>query len=254
LFCAQLSAQSSPNAPSPQANLTADQLVDQLVENARAYRATLPSLAAHETILSKTSAVVVFGKSAVQAEATMRVMRKTPGGQLEESREFTTVNGKPHAAGKPVALPLTVQGAFDDFPAAFFDRENVPCYSFVLGPHLHPDALLTLSISLSPQAAALSQCKGISAALTAIAQIDPTARQLVHLERTFPAEPEETKARILFMSIDLAPTKIGRTTFWLPTIFNASAVDGKARLEWASHYSDYHQFTATSTILPAPMP
>jgi hypothetical protein len=198
--------------------------------------------------------VVVFGKSAVQAEATMRVTRKAPDGQLEELREFTTVNGKPHPAGKPVALPLTIQGAFDDFPAAFFDRENVPCYSFVLGPHLRPDAPLTLSIRPGPQAAALPQCKAIPADLTAIAQIDPATQQLVHLERTFPAGPEEAKSRMLFVSIDLAPTKLGQTTFWLPATFSANAVSGKDRLQWTSHYSVYHQFTATSTILPVPTP
>ncbi len=219
------------------------------MNNAERYRETLPSLTAHETILSETSEHIVFGKSAVHAEATMRVMRKTSDGSLEESRQITAVNGKPVASNKRVSLPLTISGGFGDFPAMFFTSQHQSCFHFVLAPHLRPDAPLELSISLNPDASTLPQCKPAPTGLTAIARIDPTTHQLIHLEQTFPDGPEAPGFRILFISVDLAPTLVGQNTFWLPTTLVTHAVDGKNRKSWISHYSDYHQFTATSTIL-----
>src|SRR5579859_6822933 len=68
--------------------ITADSLVDQLVENAAVYRATLPSLTARETIVSidAGSWLKLEGAHRAEAEAIMRVTRKTPDGPLEELR------------------------------------------------------------------------------------------------------------------------------------------------------------------------
>jgi hypothetical protein len=252
-ICTQLPAQTPPPSEAQPASQKspADQLVDQLVDNAERYRATLPSLTAHETILSETSETIVFGKSAVHAEATIRVVRKTSGGPLEESRQIIALNGKPIASDKRVGLPLTISGGFGHFPAAFFSPENRPCFNFVLSPRLQHDAPLELSISLNPDASELPQCKPAPTGLAAIARVDPATHQLIHLERTFPDDPEASKSRMLFLSVDLAPTLVGQNTFWLPTTLVARGVNGKNRLSWISHYSDYHQFAATATILPA---
>jgi len=49
----------------------------------------------------------------------------------------------------------------------------------------------------------------------------------------------------------LCAVKVGDDTFWLPTDVMAKGVVGKDRFRWASHYSDYHRYTASAKILPA---
>ena len=95
LLSASGSAQTSPMiSPEPAAaKSAAAELVDQLVENAAFYRATLPSLTAHETIASDAS--IMFYKPHAEAEANVRMVRNKPGGPLVESRQFTMLNGKP---------------------------------------------------------------------------------------------------------------------------------------------------------------
>jgi hypothetical protein len=57
LLCTQAPAQNAPP-------VTADSLVDQLIENVAAYRSTVPSLATHETILSHDSSRLLLLKGA----------------------------------------------------------------------------------------------------------------------------------------------------------------------------------------------
>lgn len=248
LLSAQLPAQTAP--PSPKQPVSAQELVDQLIANAEHYRATLPSLTVHEAILSQTSDTVFFGKSTVQAEATMRVQRKTPGSEMEELRQITIVNGKPVAPNKRVGLPLAIDGGFGDFPARLFTTQHRPCFHFVLVPHAEAGAPLELSITPKYDGAMPSQCNPNPVGMTATARIDPASHQLIHLEQTFSEYPQAPKFHLLFISVDLAPIPMGQNTFWLPTALVARAVEGKSRFSFSSHYSDYHQFTATSTILP----
>jgi hypothetical protein len=85
--------------------------------------------------------------------------------------------------------------------------------------------------------------------LTGIARVDPATHQLTHLEYTTPTQVGHTAP---FGSTDYSPDRIGDKTLWLPAVTAASWAEDNAKvhLHTTIHYSDYHQYTATSTILP----
>ena len=179
----------------------------------------------------------------------MRVLRAASGGALKETHEMTVLNGKavPPQENKGPAQP---SDAFIGVQAMFFNHSGRPCYGFSLAPQPTKDGLLELHISLSPESASLPNCmaaKGITG-LTGIARVDPTTHQLTHLERTI---PNIADTNVAFASTDYAPAKIGDKTFWLPAMTVTSSIINKAKVQTVIHYSDYHQYTATSTILPA---
>jgi hypothetical protein len=225
-----------------------DRLVGELVENAAVYRATLPSLTAHETIESKASMAILHFHAT--AEAIMRVMRKTPDGPVEEVRQITTLNGKPVQADKHVTLPTDLKGGFGGLPGALFRRDWRSCFDYVLMPHPDPTAPLKLLITLKPEAGSAQCAVGLDT-LNAIALVDAETHQLKHLEWTIAADEADKFHRWPFASVDLAPAKVGDKTFWLPTEVVGRGGTGKTRTEWVSHYSDYHQFAASAKILPS---
>jgi len=69
----------------------------------------------------------------------------------------------------------------------------------------------------------------------------------MHIERTLPASDGNNAS---FLSTDYAPVKIGEKTFWLPVMTESTDVINKAKVHTIVHYSDYHLFTTSSTILP----
>ncbi|HEY4380173.1 MAG TPA: hypothetical protein VGN01_07495 [Acidobacteriaceae bacterium] len=239
-----------PTVTQPQ-SITANSLVDQLVENAAVYRATLPSLAAREMIVSVDagSRLKLEGEHRAEAEAIMRVMRTTPDGPLEESRQITILDGKPVSVGQHVILPTGLKGGFGGMATVFFGP-NRSCFSFVLSPHPASDAPYKLSISVRPEAIDHPHCptRAVSP-MTATAFVAADTHQLTHLEWIFPAEVAAKYHRWAFASVDLAPVTLGSEIFWLPTSVIGRGT-GKNQNEWVSHYSDYRRYVSTSTVLP----
>jgi hypothetical protein len=246
--CLQMPAQiAAPPAPSTQAtaaNPTADQLVDELVENAARDRATLPSLTAHVSIVSKVDEFVWVGKNTAKAEATVHIVRTSPDDDWTEVREFTVFDGKPVTSKTRVLLPFNLTDSFNDSESFFFSVQNRPCYNFALATQTGPDASLELTITPASGAGTPAPCRPRSG----MARIDPVAHRLIHLEFIYPAGTNYSQWS---HSIDYAATKVGDKTFWLPSLVKAHVVMGKTPNEWTARYSDYHQYTASVTILPA---
>ena len=256
LLCAQLPAQTSP-APAPAipsqpaaTESPADQLVDQLVESASLYQTTLPSLNAHESIESKSSWLIY--RPHATAEATVHIAHNAAGTMLE-SRQYTMLNGKPVAVDQHVTLPADVTDDFNyNIQAMVFTHKLRGCYNFSLESQAVPGAPLDLRISFKPDGVAHG-CPARLNGLTGVARVDPAAHQLIHLGLNIPNGPGEPYFRILSASNDYAPVKIGDKTFWLPTATAEDLVNNrnKAKGHFTVHYSDYHQYTASVTILPA---
>jgi hypothetical protein len=251
LLCSQLPAQTSP-APTPATpaqpaapKSPADLLVDQLVKNYAAIYATLPSITAHEKVETHASRGILWQNST--GEGTMRVLRAAPGGGLKETHEMTVYNGKPATPDqrKGVSQPTD---AFVGVQGMFFSHSARPCFSFTLAPQPAKDGLLELHIALSPEYASQPRCMSGLEGLTGVARVDPATHQLTHLERTI---PNQIGPRSFFASTDYAPAKIGDMTFWLPSATVSSVVINKAKVNTVVHYSDYHQYTASVTLLPA---
>jgi hypothetical protein len=251
VFIAGVWLQASAQVPAPPAasthaaaaNLTADRLVDELVENAARDHATLPSLTAHESIVSKVDEHVVFRKNTAKAEATVHIVRKSPEGAWTEDRQFTVFNGKPVAPNTRVQLPFDLENSFDDVQSFFFSVQNRPCYNFALAARVGKEAPLELTITPVSKVATQSQC----IARSGVARIDPATHRVTHLEFTNPTGPNSS----FFSSVDYAATQVGYKLFWLPSVVTTRVVIGKTPNEWTARYSDYHQYTASVTILPA---
>jgi hypothetical protein len=50
--------------------------------------------------------------------------------------------------------------------------------------------------------------------------------------------------------VDLAPAKVGDDTFWLPTVVIGRANKGAIHAQFTAHYSNYHRYAASITLLP----
>ena len=75
------------------------------------------------------------------AEATVRVMRKTPDGPLEESRQITMLGGKPVPPDKQVHdFPLDHLDVFAGLSATFVRQEYRYSFNFVPAPIMPLDA------------------------------------------------------------------------------------------------------------------
>jgi hypothetical protein len=225
------------------------ELIDQLVANAEQYHANLPSLTADEAIDSEASFMGMF-KSHAHATGTFRVLRAAPGVPLQESRQIAVLNGKPVEPGKHVTLPTTLFGGFGRFQEMFFTPEHRLCFSFTLLPQPGPRDTIQIAIASSGGAGQPPACTHDHATLTGLALVDPVAHQLVHVERTIPDEIAAPAKLAPFASVDLASTKVGDQTYWLPTTVTGTILNGKIRGRFLAHYSNYHRYTASITLLP----
>jgi hypothetical protein len=226
-----------------------ESLIDQLVANAQLYRETLPSLTADETISSESSYMGMF-KRHVDAQGTFRALRSVPGAPLNESRQITSLNGKPVDPAKHTVLPSTLFGGFGRFQEMFFTPLNRRCFSFTLLPDPGPGGSRQIAIGGPPELETLHDCMTQRHGLTGLALVDPATRQLVHLERTVPDKVAQESNLAPFASVDCAPTKVGEDTFWLPTEVTGRILTGKVRGQFLAHYSNYHRYTAKVTLLP----
>ena len=86
--------------------------------------------------------------------------------------------------------------------------------------------------------------------LTGLALVDPVSGQIVHLERTVTAEASSKDHLAPFASVDYAPAKVGDQSYWLPTVIVGRFRQGKVKGEFVAHYSNYHRYTASITLLP----
>jgi hypothetical protein len=225
------------------------ELIDQLVANAAQYRASLPSLTADEAIDSKASFMGMFPDHA-HATGTFRVLRTEPGAPLQESRQITILNGKPVEPGRPAKLPATLFDGFGRFQEMFFTAQHRNCFDFILLPESGPAGTLKIAISVPAELPAQSDCRDWVIGLTGLALVDPAARQLVHVERTIPEAAALKNGLAPFASVDLASTKVGDQTFWLPATVTGRVANGKIHGEFIAHYSNYHRYTASITLLP----
>jgi hypothetical protein len=223
-------------------------LIDRLVANADRYRATLPSLTADESIVTEGSAF--FFHQRTTATGTFRVIRRGEGQPLEESRQILMLNGKPVEPGKHVAVPFTLLGGFGRFQEMFFTPQHRICFTFTLLPKPGPGGTQQIAIAGPDELSAQPGCAPERKGLTGLALVDPASGQLVHLERTVTEEASKKDKLAPFASVDSAPTQVGDQTYWLPTVIVGRFREGKVKGEFIAHYSNYHRYTASITLLP----
>jgi len=257
LLCCEFAMAQSPSATAPSQPATpksaADALVDQLVENYVTLRATLPSLTAHETVETHATRGILWQNTS--GEGTVRVQRNSSGGGLKETHDMTVVNGKPIAPDEQKAQaqmkkePTQPANAFFGLQETFFGRRSRPCFSYTLAPQPVKDGSIELRFASISESATAPKCQRELDGLTGFARIDPATHQLTHLEYV---TPTQIGPNAPFASTDYGPVRLGDKTFWLPAMATSSYAinDGKVHVHTTIHYSDYHQYTATSAIVP----
>jgi hypothetical protein len=251
LSTATLCAQTrQPAPPKPITSQPVEDIVDQLVANASVYRNNLPSLTADEDIVSDLTILGIYHKHA-EARATFRAIRKSDDSSLDESRQITILNGKPVKPDEHPTLPVVLYGGFGRFQDMFFSPQHRPCFNFVRAP-VTIAAPIQIDITLKPTAATIPGCESGLTGLTGIARIDPASGYLSHLERTIPPDIAVKFNHATFGSVDSGPTQLGDRVFWLPIIVTGDVIEnkGKEKGRFTAYYSNYHRYTATSTILP----
>jgi hypothetical protein len=224
-------------------------LIDQLVANAERYRVTLPSLIADEAIVSEASFMGLLPDK-TSALGTFRVLRGEPDQPLQESRQITTLNGKPVQPGAKVRLAFTLFGGFGSFQEMFFTSAHRACFDFSLLEPPAKDGTLRIAVVSRPSAQWPAGCPTTFQGVTGLVRVDPITHQLVHMERTVSSDAHIRGNLAPFASVDLAAAKIGDDTFWLPTVVVGRATRSGIHAQFIAHYSNYHRYTASITLLP----
>jgi hypothetical protein len=222
---------------------TLETLLARLGEQAAAFDHSLPSFSCLQT--ASSDELLTTKKNAppkvlrhVTFTANLRVRRGTDG-QLAESAEFLTVDGKPFTGGG-FTMPAYAQGGFRQALAYFLPRQQ-PCYRYTLTPgHIDFEG--------APDAAKLPGCR--SAGVRGFVTLDANGN-LQHLERRVSAQGTALYQLVPFAQIDLAPVTLNDIPYQLSSHLVSERPNGHFLDRFESTYTNCHLFAATITIGPA---
>jgi len=158
-----------------------------------------------------------------------------------------------------VTPPFTFRGGFAD--VIRFTEDKCADYRFAEAPS-NGKPIVVLGSSKPPSSSLPHNCSAQIYLLKAF--IDPETFQVLRLEKTFqdismgivghlPFIPMPSSHNVLTFSVEYMPVELGGKTFWLTKTVTVDLKDKNKpiRLHYEAHYTNYHRFTATSTILPA---
>jgi hypothetical protein len=231
-----------------------DQLLTQVQANTSQFAASVPSFSCDESLLSQESH---NGKSSheTRLEASFRVSRSaTPPAGLSEFREIKSIDGKPAGAEKP-NLPLSINGAFSGELNRFLSADSQRCLDFTLEDTAYDSPI---SITFTPRQADFREaaepgCTLVNRSTTGKALIDRNSLQVIHLERNTPQPVAGDPNPVSFLAVDFTSVELNGKSWWLPSAIVAATQDvrhGRSFL-FSAHYTNYHHYSVSSTILPA---
>jgi hypothetical protein len=240
-------------AQTGQVRSTLDQLLSRIEANTEQYRASVPSFLCDEHIVSQELHDGSI-KHETTIDALFRVTRSTSQpGTLNESREVKAIDGRP-SGSKKISMPLSFSGGFSGALEKFLSADNRQCFEYQ--PDLsHPSPADTRAFTFAAREAALREpaCASIQPRTTGKFVIDSATAQVTHIERTVPYSVGKDQSVLGTAAVDFAPVALNGTTFWLPFTISASTSETPKThaFRFTAHYSNYHRFSASSTILPA---
>lgn len=246
-YCAAVFAQP------PQSNPSLDQLLARVEANTEQYKAAVPSFVCDERIVSQELHAGVL-KHETTVDAVFRVTRSSaPTTALEESREVKAIDGKP-SGSKKISMPISFTGGFSGALAKYLSAERRQCFNYQPDRSI-PERPGTAAFTFTAKDTILNQpaCVSIQPGTAGKFTVDSATMQVTHIERTV-AHPVGKDHTVLgTASVDFAPIALNGVTFWLPTTITAGTSESPRThaFRFTAHYSNYHRFSATSTILPA---
>lgn len=230
-----------------------EQILSRVEANTKQYKASVPSFLCDEHI---TSQELHDGKlkHETTVDAVFRVTRSaSQAGTLNESREVKAIDGKPSNNAK-LNMPISFSGGFSGALDKFLSADHRQCFDY--SPDTTANAVGgTAAFTFVAREAAANDpaCASIQPGTTGKFVVDSTAVQVIHVERTVPQAVGKDHAVLGTASVDFAPVNLSGKSFWLPITISASTTETPKTnaFRFMAHYSNYHRFAASSTILPA---
>lgn len=240
---------------------TLREILVRLQANLSHYDADLPSLFCDEHAVSARSQPGPPDETTV-TDSIFRLRRlRLPGEKtiVVESREITTINGKP-ATSQRITGPTLLSGIFEG-GLSVVSLEQSPCMNYVL-QRIHPDHssapwVIRFSTRLSPR-------NSIDCFLDEPSKgrvfIDPASMQITRLEIVTPHHTINSEGVMgrRELTVDYEPVRLGSETFRIPSAITMQTISGFGfhRIVWSfrATYRNYHRLQVSEQILPVPGP
>jgi hypothetical protein len=251
-FLSLLACSIAVTAQTPQLDPALDKLLSRVEANTEQYKASVPSFVCDEHIVSQELSDGKL-KHETTVDGLFRVTRPTSqGGTLDESREVKAIDGRP-SSSKKINMPISFSGGFSGALAKYLSAERRQCFDYEPGlSRLTPPG--TAAFTFSARGAALKEpaCASIQPGTIGKFVVDTATAQVTQIEREVPYPVGKDQSVIGTASVEFASIILGDKAFWLPTAISASTSETPKThaFRFTARYSNYHRFSASSTILP----
>jgi hypothetical protein len=229
-----------------------DRTLSQIEVNTRLYSVTVPSFICDKHIVSQE---VHEGKikREITVDAVFSVTRSTAkANTLEESRAVKLVDGKP-ALNKNVKMPLSFSGGFSGALNKFLSSDHRLCFEYAADASTpSPKGIAAFTFAAKPATAGNPACASIQPGTTGRFTVDTESMQVIHIERTVQNPVGKDQTVLGTAAVDYAPVMLNGKSFWLPTTITAFTTETSKTngVRFTAHYSKYHRFAGTATIVP----
>jgi hypothetical protein len=248
--------------------LTADAVLARVRENVADFKKSIPGFVSDESVLSQRFDGDKL-KDQMELESSFEMKRidgkgDTDKGNTRETRHIKLVNGKAPKDPEKVSPPYTYGGGV----ANIIQFSENTCDDFHLQSARDKGApIILLSSPKTASSGRPSTCSSLVRSMKIT--IDPETYQVLRLEATTEDIPNDlgfrahfvdfpsSRNNIMTTSIDYALVELGGKSFWLTkTVTNDFKDKAKpVRMHYEAHYTNYHRFAASTTILPVePVP
>jgi hypothetical protein len=246
-----------------QPTLTVDAVLARVRENVADFKKSIPGFVSDESVLSQHFDGDKL-KDQMKTESSFEMKRiddkgETDKGNTRETRHIKLVDGKAPKDPQKVSLPWTYSGGY----ANVIRFSDSVCDDFHLQSAPEKSApIILLSSSKTAPSGRPSMCSTLVQSTKAT--IDPETYQVLRIENTTEDLPIDlgfrahfvdfpsSRNNIMTTSIDYASVELGGKTFWLTkTVTNDFKDKTKpVHMHYEAHYTNYHRFAASSTIVP----
>src|SRR4051812_4211912 len=234
------------NAVSPGSPRRLDAVIESVSRNVKEFQELLPDFVCNETI---TSASYKSGKvrKLTKVDSIFTAVQKPDPGTgrqraaFTESRDITAIDGKPVRRGTQMPrLPVQFTGGFSSVLTMTFSPENLQFHHYELDARPDDAGRLVVRFATKEDQKKLRTFFDDEILIdkdTGKALIDPSAMQLIHLEREFFRLPRRLKR--LSNAVDYAPVSIDDRQFWLPRVIRTDGTerDGRNTETYMATYS-----------------
>jgi hypothetical protein len=232
-----------------------DEALTYISRNVQNFRDSIPDIICSETITStKFENGMATERKVVESIFTARQGRNSKE-RFVESREVTSVDGKPVSKGKAVPkLPLSFRGGFSSVLIMSFAVENLKYHNYKIASTQNAGDMPTLLIEFETKVNQTGLRQSWDGKLfmqrdVGKALVDAEFMQVIRLERQYLNIPRDLASSST--TIDYARTDIGGTAFWMPKIVRVEATQ-KNELSgvYEAEYTNCRRFGVSVQINP----